>query len=250
MGRVFHPLRWQRWAISDLNPLLWPLPALTSLVKARRRAAPPDNPYRRVGKSVADVITAGLDLYRDLRDATMEAMFFQLYGPAAIMGVVPETASEEPSGVRDPRDLPLVQDALAAIGTGGYPEAMALIGALIGRQAGRIPLARLELVDRFIRGDEVLSELPADTVRRIRAEQAVIAELEPERGLQSLPRMLADPVDRQRALALLDEAVAVTELTSEQRVMLDRVRGILGMDATRPRLTVVDGAPREAVAAT
>ena len=98
LGRVFHPLRWQRWALSDLNPWLWPLPALASAVKASRRAAPPDNPYRRAEKAVSDAITAGLDLYRDLRDATMEALFFQIYGPPAALGVAEEAAPVAPAG--------------------------------------------------------------------------------------------------------------------------------------------------------
>jgi pimeloyl-ACP methyl ester carboxylesterase len=233
LGRVFHPLRWQRWALSDLNPWLWPLPALASGVKASRQTAPPENPYRRIEKAVSDTITAGLNFYRDVRDATMEALFFQIYGPAAILGIAPEAAAAGRPSVQDPRELPLVQEALAAIGKGGYPEAVALIGALLGRGARRIPLARLELVDRFIRSDEILAALPADTVRHIRAEQAVVAELEPERGLQSLPRLLADAAERQRALALLDEAVVAVELTPEQQIMLDRVRGILGAGASR-----------------
>ena len=110
-----------------------------------------------------------------------------------------------------------MQNALAAIGTGGYPEAIALMGALIGRGAGRIPLARLEMIDRFVRSDEMLSTLSRDEVRRIKAEQAVVAELEPERGLQSLPKLLADAKDRRRAIEVLDEAVAAVELTAEQR---------------------------------
>jgi len=250
LGRVFHPLRWQRWALSDLNPWLWPLPVLTSAVKAGRQAAPPDNACRRAEKAGSDVITAGLNLYRDLRDATMEAMFFQIYGPPVALGVVEGPANEAQPAVPDPRELPLVQDALAAIGTGGYPEAVALIGSLIGRGAGRIPLVRLELVDRLVRSDKVLSRLPADAIRRIRAEQAVVAELEPERGLQSLPRLLADPADRKRALAVLDEAVATVEPTPEQRVVLDRVRAVLGAAAPGRLLGSFDGASREPAGAT
>jgi pimeloyl-ACP methyl ester carboxylesterase len=231
LGRAFHPLRWQRWAVSDLNPWLWFLPTLASAVKAGRRAAPPDHPCRRAEKAVSDVITAGLDLYRDLRDATMEALFFQIYGPPVALGVVEGRSPETSPAISDPRELPLVQDALAAIGTGGYPEALALIGALIGRGAGRIPLDRLELVDRFVRGDKVLSRLPEDAVRRIKAEQAVVAELEPERGLQCLPRLLADPADRRRALAVLDKAVAAVESTPEQQVLIERVREVLGATA-------------------
>jgi hypothetical protein len=179
----------------------------------------------------------------------MEALFFQIYGPAVIMGAMPESAPEAGSAPRDPRELPLVQDALAAIGTGGYPEALALIGALIGRGTRRIPLARLELVDHFIRSDEVLAGLPAEAVRRIRAEQAVVAELEPERGLQSLPKLVADPEDRQRALAVLDEAVAAVELTPEQEVLLERIRNVLGTGAAQARQKGRDRASREPVGA-
>jgi pimeloyl-ACP methyl ester carboxylesterase len=228
IGRAFHPLRWQRWAVSDLNPLCWPFAALAPVVKATRRAAPPDNPCRRVEKAASEAITAALDLYRDLRDAGMEALFFGIYGPAARLGVAAQAGPNGQAAVRDPRELPLVRDALAAIGTGGYAEAVALIGALIGRGAGRIPLARLELVERFIRGDEVLSGLPADAVRRIRAEQAVVADLETERGLASLPRLLSDPANRQHVLAVLEEAVAAVTPTPEEQAMIDRVRGVLG----------------------
>jgi pimeloyl-ACP methyl ester carboxylesterase len=248
--RAFHPLRWQRWAVSDLNPLLWPLPALASSVKATRRAAPPENPHRRAENALSEALTAGLDLYRDLRDATMEALFFQVYGGAIAAGVVDGSGGGAPPAVPDPRELPLVRDALAAIGTGGYPEAVALIGALVGRGAGRIPLARLELVDRFIRSDESISRLPADIVRRIKAEQAVIAELEPERGLQSLPKLLADPEDRRRALALLDEATAAVPPTPAQQEVVRRVRSVLGAGAASPRLAVLDGTSRETAGAT
>jgi hypothetical protein len=250
LGRAFHPLRWQRWALSDLNPLLWPLPALVSIAKAGRRAAPADNPYRQVEKAVADGITAGLDLYRDLRDAAMEAWFFQIYGPPVVLGVLPESVPEAPWTAGDPRELPVVREALATIGTGGYPEAVALIGALLGRRAGRIPLGRLELVEGFIRGDEVLSRLSADAVRRLRAEQAVVAELEPERGLQSLPRLLTNPADRQRVLAAMDEAVVAVVPTPEQEATLERIRSVLGAGPAWLQPEEIDGAPLESFGAT
>jgi pimeloyl-ACP methyl ester carboxylesterase len=249
LGRMFHPLRWQRWALSDLNPWVWPLPARASVVKAVRHAAPPENPYRRVEKAFSGMMTAGLDLYRDVRDATMEALFFQIYGPAVAFGVVaPPAASQRP--VTNPRELPLVRDALAAIGTGGYPEAMAFIGALVGRGAGPIPIDRLGLVDRFIRGDKAFSRLPAEDIRRIKAEQAVIAELEPERGLQALSRLLADPVDRRKALAAINRAVAAVEPTPDQRVLVERVRGILSESAEGHLPGAANGAAHESAGAT
>jgi hypothetical protein len=120
-----------------------------------------------------------------------------------------------------------------------------LIGALLGQAAGSIPLRRLELVERLIRGDKVLSSLPADEVKRIRATQAVVAELEPERGLHSLPALLPNPADRQRALAALDEAVAEVEPTPRQQVVIDQVRNVLTVNPARPQ-RAADGTRGEA----
>jgi hypothetical protein len=131
----------------------------------------------------------------------------------------------------DPRDLPVVKEALASIGSGGYPEAVTLIGALLGKDAGAIPLPRLEMTEKFIRSDPKLSGLSAEEVRRIKAEQAVVAALEPERGLRSLPKLLVDPKDRRRVLRLLEEAAAAVEPTVAQRATLGRIREALGAPA-------------------
>jgi len=232
LGRTLHPLRCQHWGISDLNPWLWPLPALADHIKSSRRAVSPDNPYRLLEKAVSDGITAGLNLYRDLRDATMEAQFFQIYGPAALARFGGQSGLQVDAPI--PCELPLVREALAAIGTGGYPEALARIGALVGKGAGRIPIVRLELIDRFVREDEILAKMPVDTIRRIKAEQAVVAELEPERGLESLPTLLAEPADRRRALAALDEAAQAVQFTPEQLAMLERIRAVLAATQASP----------------
>jgi hypothetical protein len=245
LGRTFHPLRLQHWAFSDLNPWMWPLSAFASAVKAARQIAPAENPYRRWEKAASEMIVAGLDLFRDVRDAMSEALFFQIYGPPAVMGAVEEAETGVEAATTDVRQLPLVQNALAAIGTGGYPEAIALMGALIGRRAGRVPLERLAIVDRFIRSDEVLAEHSPEEVRRIKAEQAVVAELEPERGLKSLPVLLADSKDRRRALKVLDKVVAEIEGTEEQRAIVDRIRGALASEPVARRRGKQEATERE-----
>jgi hypothetical protein len=223
---------------------------MASTVKANRRCAPTENPYRRVEKAASDAIIATLDLYRDLRDAALEALFFQIYGPPSVLGLVEKPVGAAGPEVTDPRELPLVQEALSAIGKGGYPEAVALIGALVSKGAGRITPVRLELVDRFVRSDIALSRLSAAEVRRIKSEQAVIAELEAERGLQSLPKLLSDPADRRQALALLDEAVATVDFTAQQHAMIDRVRAVLGGKVSRLDEEWPDMAKREFAAST
>jgi pimeloyl-ACP methyl ester carboxylesterase len=248
-ARAFHPLRVQHWAVSDLNPLLWPLAPLAASVKSARHPALSDNPYRAAERAASGAITAALDLYRDLRDAATEALFFQVYGPLTALGAADHAGPLPAEVPSDPRELPLVKEALASIGKGGYAEGVALVSALLGKVAGPIPLARLELIDRLTRSDEALSQLPADAWRRIQAEQAVVAELEPEAGLRSLPKLLPGAKDRRRVLVLLDKVVATVELTPEQQAMLARVHGVLD-GAAWHRPGAPNGAARESAAAT
>ncbi len=249
LGRSFHPLRVQRWAFSDLNPWLWPLPAMAAATKQTRRIAPPENPYRRLENAISQMLIASLDLFRDVRDATLESLFFQIYGPAAILGLTEPTAAPPAANVSDPRELPIIRNALAAVGTGGYPEAIALMGALIGRGAGRIPVERLAMVDRLIASDEVLSKIPKNEVRRIKAEQAVVAELEPERGLKSLPKLLSKAKDRRRALEVLAEAMAAVELTDEQQAIANSVQTVLSAEAVRRRRELEQSTERRVITA-
>ena len=80
LSRQFHPLRFQRWAFSDLNPWLAWLGPAAQAVKAQRQPAAADNPNSKLEKMMSEAISASLDYYREIRDANSEAAFFQTYG--------------------------------------------------------------------------------------------------------------------------------------------------------------------------
>ena len=58
LSRVFHPLRLQRWAFSDLNPWLWWLAPAAQAVKAQRQALAPDHPARQAESMVSELTSA------------------------------------------------------------------------------------------------------------------------------------------------------------------------------------------------
>jgi pimeloyl-ACP methyl ester carboxylesterase len=109
--RAFHPLRAQRWAISDLNPLLWWLAPAAQAVKAQRQALGPDHPARKVDSMMSELTSASLDCYRALRDAAGEAAFFQTYGNLFNFYLGNKQADEPNASRVDPRELPFVKEA-------------------------------------------------------------------------------------------------------------------------------------------
>jgi len=234
LARLMHPLRMQRWAFSDLNPLLCWLAPAAQAVKANRQALAVDDPARKVESLASELVSASLDCQRGLRDAVGEASFFQIYGnlSAFYFGAEREAALAQPA-VPD-RELSFVKKALASIDKGGYPEALARVGFLMAHEDGPLPLSRLELA-RDLLDDyrDLLPELPRDQVRRIAGEQEIIARYEPERAVETLPALLSDRKQRDRLLTLLDRVLADPrvqriEPTPRQRAVLAKIRRVLG----------------------
>jgi hypothetical protein len=241
--RTFHPLRFQRWAFSDLNPWLAWLPSAANAVKTNRQPVKPDNPWCAAEAAGSQIISASLDYYRAMRDAGMEAAFFSIYANLFSLYLADHKApTDKPMQTgAQPRDLPFVKDALASIGEGGYTEAIARAAALLARKGEPLPLSRLvtrkELAEAYA---DYLPEVPPEQWRRIRGEQEIIVSFEPEQALATLPLLIADKNDRARFVTLLDalmtdQRVQSTSPTQAQRAMLDRIRKLLAAKPARGR---------------
>jgi pimeloyl-ACP methyl ester carboxylesterase len=240
LSRSLHPLRATRWALSDLNPwLAWIGPAAEA-VKAQRASLAADHPLRQLEKRGSQVLSASLDYYREVRDAASEASFFQVYGNLFSLYVADKHEAETRAqvAVADRRELPYVKEALASIAEGGYPAALTRCAYLLQRKGEPLPIARLELKHELMADyRELIPQVAPDERRRIRGEQEIIVNYEPERAIETLPDLLADPADRARLIDLLtrllgDQRVQLLGATPEQSAMLARIRKVLGMPAS------------------
>ncbi|MDH4180994.1 MAG: DUF3141 domain-containing protein [Betaproteobacteria bacterium] len=227
LRRQFHPLRAQRWALSDLNPWMsWVGPA-AEMVRSQRRSVGRDNAVQKLEKVGAAAISASLEYYRAMRDAMSEAMFFQTYGNVFSLYIA-DKAAEEAKGVQigEGRELPFVKEALASMSKGGYAEAVARVACLLAHKGEPLMLSKLQLRQQLNKDYGHL--LPAGTPeewRRIRGEQEIVVRYEPERAMATLPDLLRAPGDRERLAALArallgDERV---ERSEEQLAIVERI---------------------------
>ena len=240
LSREFHPLRLQRWAISDLNPWLWWLAPTAQAVKAQRQALAPDDPARKLESAMSELTSASLDCYRALRDTAAEAAFFQIFGNLFAFYLSDEQRAEMAALPANPRELSFVKEVLASIDKGGYAEALARVSFLLAHRDEPLPLSRLQLAQELIEEyREFLPELALDELRRIGGEQEIIARYEPERAVETLPALVAKPKDRDRLLSLLERVLADKRVqriqpSAKQKAMLARIRRVLGAVERRP----------------
>jgi pimeloyl-ACP methyl ester carboxylesterase len=254
MGRSFHPLRMQRWALSDLNPALWWLGPAAEMVKQQRKALPADHPMRKNEKLMSELTSASLQYRGKVKDALNEAMFFHTYGNmfSLYLADQPERQAIASQGPQDPRELAVVQEALAAIGEGGYAAATARVAFLLARKGEPLPLSRLQLKKELISDyKDLLPAIPMDEARRVRGEQELVVRYEPEQAVATLPQLLPDKADRERLLSLLDRVLADQRVqkmkpSPAQLAMLQRIRDALPVQASNVRKLPARSARRAA----
>jgi pimeloyl-ACP methyl ester carboxylesterase len=210
--RQLHPLRVSRYIFSDRNPSVWPVKALTPMIKKQRRPVTADNPFLALEKVFSDSTEIGLNFYRDMRDICQEYWFKSVYDNpwmktlfgdgAAKMNNRPETLEKQPKKeARDP------DECLRAMEKGGFVAGLVriiLALAVADRSLDRAELAAAENI--------VLDYQPSKNIKRadyikMVKEQSRILQTDLDQAIGTLPKLIKTAKDRQRAMAAARQVV-------------------------------------------
>src|SRR5215217_2444403 len=229
-ARMFNPQRAQRWAVSDLNPFLWPLKGMADMVKANRAPRENEGPRAAMERSIAAITSASWDLYRDLRDASVENTFFRIYGSASI-GMAAEDKGADAEEPIDVRNAPLVKEALSHIEDGDWTKGVVRAALLLMKAGtGRRRLSAMKQARELVGKDIGLLDMSTEAARGIIREQSYIVDLEPVRALMALPKLLRTSEDRRGLLDLLDRVEGRIEANDKQITLLGEIRRLLAED--------------------
>ena len=129
--RNFHPLRVQYWAVLRQESVPVAAAVLADAARNNRKPRSADNDSVKVEKLASEFISASLDRYRELRDASSEAAFFEVYGNMLSLHMADEREEIRRRRKFDPRSLPAVREVLDTIEEGSAVEGLARIAMLI-----------------------------------------------------------------------------------------------------------------------
>jgi hypothetical protein len=239
--RMLHPLRAQRWALSDLNPWMLPFAALAPLVQEQRRACAPDNPFRLLERQAAQAVGTAIDRAGAARDRMAEARFEAVYTAPALRAAIglAGAAPARPPGA-DPLRVALAEHEAArlrALAAQGTPtEGVIRLLLLLLEDSGvadERSWRALRALNQEMAPEQRLSR---DAFRRIVREQALLIRTDREGALAGLEGLLATPEDiaqARRVLLAVSDAVGVDLRLPEERARFPTLAAVAG--GARPR---------------
>jgi pimeloyl-ACP methyl ester carboxylesterase len=198
------PLRVERIAFSDENPLMAPVAALADQARAARKVVPADNPFLAFEKLAADHIEQSWNLFRDMRDAMQEMTFHAIYGsPLMRMFGAQGIEGREQASDDNLLMLPDVRHALDNIETGGEAEGVVRMLELLSRARGYVRRSRLEHELALFSTEDLFRWMNEAERARLIHEQSLIVQFAPEKAQASLPLLLDTVGKREKALDLV-----------------------------------------------
>ena len=209
--RRLHPLRAQRWALSDLNPMLWPVAALAPAVRAGRQSCAEDNPFRAMERDLAKAVERGIEAVAGARDKAVEQAFGAVYGSplARAAAGLASAPPQHPLGA-DPVRRELARreahDLLANAGEGTVQDGIVRILLLLMNERGAVD-ERTYRALRAVCGELPERQRPAlAELHEIARRQALLLRADRGAAIRGLATIFAAPKDRAMAESVLRKA--------------------------------------------
>jgi pimeloyl-ACP methyl ester carboxylesterase/tellurite resistance protein len=231
--RQLHPLRMQRYMLSDLNPWIKPFEAWASDIKrnGQRRPAAEDNPFSVWEKTVSGMIVDWLNYYRDTRDVGSEMMFQAMYENPWMQMVSDYLGSVAPDNEPQLEEMRR-RDAerwRKNMAIGEFPDAMVRISLAIGLADQIIDRKSYQTAGRVFRKSPRMAGIEPEDLRQIVREQSRIVQTDADQAIATLPSLLSKNKDRRDALALIGSVMEAIgrDLESQEQSVYERIQEVL-----------------------
>ena len=231
--RQMHPLRVQRYTISDENPFLLPVKWMAETIRPERTTVSATNLFGGLEDLFSESVKAGLDYFRDVRDYTQQQLFKSLYDTPAIQtiyGQLEQSMYEQPQAEIETNNP--VQSVgsitLEETENGGFAEACVRVMVAVTGADGIIDLRELQMAEQIIHEQSRLQMIPPETYRLMVQQQVRILNEMPIKALTSLKNMLASDEERQIVYDIAEKIVNSDDrVTTEEETVLRILNRVL-----------------------
>jgi len=235
-----HPLRLPYEMLSDRNPWIASIAGIAPQVSEQPRPVAPDNPFLMAQEMVSRGIEAGLDIWRELRDAATEQLFINIYGSPLVqdwagLGANEGSARKHP-GVSPEHRRFMEQRSVelrSLMDVGGLREATIRMLLYVSGAEGGIDERSLTMIRKMRVEDHTTS---LEEFKNVIRDQALMMMLDGAAALQAMPKLLenASASEIRQGLAGMKQVLEVAEPLSENgRACLSEMEAIFEAAAQR-----------------
>lgn len=231
--RQLHPLRVNKYIFADtINPAMLIFKTMAPIVKENRRPVSLGNPLSVLEKNVSNSIVAMLDSYQSFRDHFTEAMFFAIYEnpwmqllyPAMSLKKTPDNKLEKNKAEEAALIEKDKQHWYRAMEKGGYEEGIVRIVMALEDLDHVIDRDALYEDERLLESSERFKRLNRKEFLRIVGEQSHILQVDKDKALRLLSKLITSPEDRKTALTIARKIISSgSTMTNEQKAVLSRI---------------------------
>lgn len=231
--RQLHPLRYQRYGLSDHNPMMLPFKYVAPVVEQYRRPVEPDNPFLAWEKMWSGFIETSMNSYRDCRDQYHERLFKHFYDNDWMQALFPEVkqADDFPVGPVNSQQEEIERQLwLKIMQKGGFEAAVVRVIHIVAGANKSVDQREIVVTQHIIAANERLKHLTTSEIKRLVKEQAAIVAYDHKEAMKALPLLLPKKTDRQEVLEIANSiATADFNLEESEMEVLDRLQEILGL---------------------
>jgi tellurite resistance protein len=247
--RWLNPLRAQRYALCDMNPMLRHLGGIASQVRANRKPVSAGNMFTAREKALSSFIEEWLDFYLDSRDRRQETMFRAIYGQEALrnftsaVGMLNEKTDDQDAEVSwEDYGNWLQQKWIEAADKGGLAEGLIRAMVAMTRASRSIGRKHYTVAEEIAKTHKTLQRIRPAAFRQMVKEQYCILEADENHALAALAKLIPGEHDRDDALGLARRiALADGSYTKEEKAVIEKISrglGIKNVEATNKPLNI------------
>jgi pimeloyl-ACP methyl ester carboxylesterase/tellurite resistance protein len=233
--RQLHPLRTQRYMVSDLNPMLVPVKTAAPYIRENRHSVKEGNVFTEIEKMGSKFIEDSLDLYRNIRDMAQEQMFIGIYKNPMLKLFFPDAMDlkNTPEKLRKEKrshNKVVKQDREALISSieeGGYTEGVVRLMIAMAGADGRIEDAEYKVATRIVKAQKRLRNIGMDQLKNITRDQARILQTDYDKAIDALPLLIRTKKDRDRAMDFAQDIAFADEMIDDrEKALLERLQAL------------------------
>lgn len=209
--RNMNPMRTQRVQFSNQNPLMPLVETTAKNVANQRKPASPENPFLKAEKIAAELVEIQLNMYREVRDAFTEILFFNIYTSPHVKTVTRPHHKTHTRREVDVKTYPEIKAAMAIMDQGGVPEAVVRMLHLLTKARGYVRRTRLERELKALRSSLFPDLKDEEPLSKVIHQQSLIVDFEPKLAVESLPKLLNTAEKQKEALELVMDVAGPRE---------------------------------------